>query len=56
MLVNGTKLKIEKWISKHPSNPIKIGKRKNREKTKTLFMKVELPYQILGNLDFADYI
>lgn len=25
MLVNGTKLKIEKWIAKHPSNPIKIG-------------------------------
>lgn len=30
MLVNGTKLKIEKWIYKHPSNPIKIGKRKNQ--------------------------
>lgn len=30
MLVNGTKLKIEMWISKHPSNPIKIGKRKNQ--------------------------
>ena len=30
MLVNGTKLKIEKWISKHPSNPIKIGKRNNQ--------------------------
>ena len=29
MLVNGTKLKIEKWISKHPLKPYK-----NRQKKK----------------------